>query len=164
MAMTVSTSGIESLEKMLQNLGDRAPDIAAQALYAGADVIADAYRRGAKSIKAKKRQHFEPDGQNPSKARYPTEEEKAALEKIGIARFKKDLDGVDTIVGPADGYMTIGGEKKAIRLIARSINSGTSFMKKQPVFRAAVNSSKGTAVEKIVSKAEGLINEIINAK
>lgn len=164
MAMTVSTSGIEKLEKMLQSLGDRAPDIAAQALYDGADVMADAYTRAAGSVKAKKRQHFEPDGQDPSKARYPTPEEKEALKKIGVSRFHKDADGVDTIVGPADGYTTIGGKKKAIRLIARSINSGTSFMKKQPVFRQAVSRNRKAAKDKIVSTAEGLINEIINGK
>ena len=164
MAMTVSTSGIESLEKMLQRMGDKAPDIAAAALYDGADIIADAYTRAAGSVKAKRRQHYEPDGQNPSKARYPTAEEKEALKKIGVARFHEDADGVDTVVGPAAGYVTIGGKKKAIRLIARAVNSGTSFMRKQPVFRQAVSRNRNAARKKMVSTAEGLINDIINGK
>ena len=164
MAMTVSTSGIESLEKMLQQLGDKAPDVAAEALYEGAEIIANAYKHAAGSIHAKKRQHNEPDGQNPSRARYPTPHEKEALKKIGVARFHKDIDGVNTIIGPANGYMTVDGKKKAIALIARSINSGTSFMKKQPVFRQAVNSNRNTAKAKIVTTAENLIDEIINGK
>ena len=162
MAMTVSTSGIENLEKMLQRLGDKAPDVAAAALYDGADVIADAYTRAAGSIKAKKRQHNEPDGQDPSKARYPTPAEKEVLKKIGVSRFHKDADSVNTIVGPADGYVEINGRRKAIRLIARSVNSGTSFMKKQPVFRQAVSRNRKAAKDKMVSTAEGLISDIIN--
>ena len=61
----------------------------------------------------------------------------------------------------AAGYADINGKPKAVRLIARSINSGTSFMKKQPVFRKAVSSSKGRATNAIVSKAEEMFNEII---
>ena len=164
MAATVTTSGIESLEKMLQQMGDKAQDIAAEALYDGADVMADAYKRAAGSVRAKKRQHFEPDGQDPSKARYPTPAEKEVLKKIGVANFQKDMDSVNTIVGPAKGYVTINGQKKAIQLIARAVNSGTSFMKKQPVFRQAVSRNRKTAQAKIVSTAEGLINDIINGK
>lgn len=158
MAMTVRTSGIEELENMLQKLGDQAQDVAAQALYDGVDVIADAYTRAAGSIRAEKRRHNEPGG------RYPTREEKEAVQKIGVARFQKDADSVDTSVGPAKGYTTINGKKKAIQLIARSINSGTSFMKSQPVFRKAVSRNRKAAKEKIVSSAENLINDIINGK
>lgn len=158
MAMTISTSGFEELEHMLQRMGDKAQDIAAEALFEGADVIADAFTRAAGSIHAERRRHSEPGG------RYPTPEEKEAVQKIGVARFRKDDDGVNTVVGPAKGYTTINGKQKAIQLIARSINSGTSFMKKQPVFRRAATTNRKAAQERIVSKAEELINKTTNGK
>jgi hypothetical protein len=160
MAMSIKTTGIESLERMLQKLGDKAQDIAAEALYDGVDVIADAYTRAAKGIRAEKQS----GRRNRTEARWPTPEEKEAVQKIGVARFEKNTDSVDTSVGPSKGYTTISGKRKAIQLIARSINSGTSFMHKQPVFRQAVSRNRKAAKEKIVSTAEKRINEIINGK
>jgi hypothetical protein len=99
--------------------------------------------------------------------RYASPDEKAALiGKSGIAKFDKNGDDVNTVIGVsgAAGYANVGGKPKAVRLIARSINSGTSFMHKQPVFRQAVSRNRKAAKEKIVSTAEKRINEIINGK
>lgn len=155
MAGSMRTTGTAELVEMLRKLGDDAPDIAAQALYEGAKVVADAYAAGAKSILARERRHSEPGG------RYPTPEEKAAVRHIGVAGFRKDGDSVSTVVGVAEGYAAVKGKKKAIRLLARSINSGTSFMKKQPVFRKASSRSRSAAQGAMVAKADELINQIV---
>jgi hypothetical protein len=86
--------------------------------------------------------------------------------RTGIARFKEGGGEVDTLIGvtEAAGYAYIGHTKKAVRLIARSINSGTSFMDKQPVFRKAKNAAQGAAKAATVAKAEKLLDEIINGK
>jgi hypothetical protein len=160
MAMSVKTTGIESLERMLQKLGDRAQDIAAEALFDGVDVIADAYTRAANGIRAERRGGKE----DREQARWPTPEEKEAVQKIGVARFDKNEDSVDTSVGPSKRYATVDGKRKPIPLIARAINSGTSFMHKQPVFRRAVSQNRKAARDKIVATAEKRINEIINGK
>ena len=84
--------------------------------------------------------------------------------RIGIARFNKNGGEVDTIIGisGASGYVTINGRKKAVRMIARAINSGTSFMHKQPVFRRAKTTSEKAAKAAIVAKAEEMFDKIIN--
>lgn len=159
MAMTIKTEGLDELNSIISRLNEKAYDVAAESLYEGADVIADAFTSAVNRIQT------EPWTGKKDK-RKPSPAEKAALQgKSGIARFNKSGDGVDTLIGisGAAGYAKIGGKQKAVRLIARSINSGTSFMPKQPVFRQALSSSQNQAKAKLVKKAEELFNEIINS-
>ena len=52
--------------------------------------------------------------------------------------------------------------QKPIGVIANAINSGTSFMRKQPFIRKGFNKGKQPAIEAIVATAERLFNEIIS--
>ena len=166
MATKITTSGIDDLERMLQKLGDQAQDVAAKGLYEGAGVIADAYTRGTKNVQTE-RFHYLARPDLTGTMRYASPEEKAAITgKSGISAFRKDTDSVETLVGFRDsaGYTQVAGKKKAVVLLVRSINSGTSFMHKQPVWRKEVTKSRKNAQEKIVTTAEKLIDEIINGK
>ena len=84
------------------------------------------------------------------------------LEKLrqecGVTR-----DGVNanTSVGYANsGYTTVAGKLKPIPKIANAINSGTSFMKKQPFFRKAVTTGTKTASEAMTKKIEAEIDAL----
>lgn len=162
MAMTISTDGIEELGAMLAKLGDKATDVASGALFDGAGIVADAMKAAINSIVTEPFNYVaDPDSVGK---RYASPDEKAALVgKSGIAKFDKSGDDVNTLIGVsgAAGYANVGGKPKAVRLIARSINSGTSFMHKQPVFRQAKSKATGAAQAAIVSKAEQMFNEII---
>ena len=152
----MKTNGTDELIKILNMCASEASNIAPQALYEGAKVVADAYKKGAQGIRTAKRSHQEPGG------RLPTREEKEAIVNgIGVARFSKDDDGVDTMVGVAEGYTTVRGRKKAIKLLARSVNHGTSFMKRQPVFRQASTTSRMSAQRAMVETAEALLDRIV---
>lgn len=156
--MTIKTDGLEDLSKMLSQLGTRADEVASAALYEGAGIVADAFGRAAKSIRTA-------PFKGKKQTRLPSPEEKAMLiGKTGIAKFKRTGEEVETLIGVsgAAGYAMLGKTKKAVRLVARSINSGTSFMPKQPVFRSAKTKSQGAAKAAIVAKAEEMFNEIIN--
>ena len=164
MPMTISTEGLKDLNKMLAQLGSKAQAVASGALYDGAGVVADAMKQAVNSIACEPQR---PKNRPPAKtpARLPTPAEKAAVvDKTGIAKFRKNGDGVDTLIGVTGsaGYAMVDGKKKPVRMIARAINSGTSFMKKQPVFRKAASTSTSQAQAAIVAKAEELFNEIIN--
>lgn len=162
MAMTIRTDGMEELGAMLAKLGDRAQDVASGALFDGAGIVGDAFTRATNSIRTASFKYA-----RPGQKRLPSPEEKAALAgKSGIAKFDKSGEEVNTIIGisGAAGYADVAGHSKAVRLIARSINSGTSFMNKQPVYRKAKSSSSGAAKAAIVSKAEEMFNEIIGGK
>lgn len=157
MAGYFKADGLDELSKMLQGVGDSAAEIAAAGLYAGAGVAADAMTAAVNSI-ATDEFRYAPNGQT----RLPSPEEKAALEgKTGIARFNGTATEIDTLVGfNHAGYATIGGKRKPVIVIARSINSGTSFMKKQPVFRRAVSKAKTSATQAVVEAAEKKIKEL----
>lgn len=158
MPITVETEGMDNLNAMLASLGDSAVGVAKKALYDGAGVVADAYSQAPGKIRT------EPfRGKKPK--RLPSPEEKAALEgKTGIARFGQTAEEVNTLVGIGgkSGYVMLGSKRTAIPAIANAINSGTSFMTKQPVFRQARKGSQEAAKEAIVGTAEKLCNEIIN--
>ena len=159
MAMTIRTEGLTELSEMLARLGDKAQDVASGALFDGAGVVADAFTAAVGSIRTAPFRYA-----GPGQKRLPSPEEKAALVgKSGVAKFQKTTNEVDTLIGisGAAGYADIAGKPKAVREIARSINSGTSFMHKQPVFRKAVTSSQGAAKAAIIAKAEQMFNELI---
>lgn len=165
--MTIDTEGLDELNALLARLGDKAQEVASRSLYTGAGVVADAMTAAVRSIAAEPQQ---PKRRPPEKtpARLPTPEEKAAVVgATGIAKFRKEGGEVHTLIGVTGngngGYASINGHKKAVRLIARSINSGTSFMKKQPVFRRAASQSRGAAVAAVIGKAEELFQEFINS-
>ena len=163
MAMTIKTEGLTQLSEMLGKLGDKAQAVASGSLYKGAGFVADAFNQSVNSIVTEPF-HYLAKPEITGTKRYASPEEKAALQnKVGIARFRKGGDSVDTIIGLSKaGYADVGGKQKAVQLIARSINSGTSFMQKQPFARRAVSSASGPAKELIVARAEEMFNEIIN--
>ena len=162
MAMTIKTDGLDHLAEMLAQLENRAQEVASGALYEGAGIVADALNNGIRSIQTEPFK-YATNGQ----MRMPSPQEKAALErKVGIAKFRKNGSEVDTLIGISydSGYTQISGKPKSVAVIARSINSGTSFMKKQPVFRRAKSQSQNAAKAAIVAKAEEMFDEIINGK
>ena len=164
MAMTINTDGIEELGSMLAQLDDKAYDVASAALFDGAGIVGDAFTAATNRIIAEPFHYLARPDLTGTK-RYASLEEKAALQgKSGIATFNRDGDGVDTLIGisGAAGYANINGKPKAVRLIARAINSGTSFMHKQPVYRRAKTASQGAAKNAIVRKAEEMLDQIIN--
>lgn len=162
MAMTIKTEGLTELSQMLTTLEDKAQDVASGSLYEGAGVVGDAFSSAINGIQTEPF-HWAKYGET----RKPSPDEKAALiGKSGIAKFNKNGGEVDTLIGITGnaGYAMVGKKLKPVRMIARSINSGTSFMQKQPVFRRAASQSQGKAKAAIVSKADEMFNEIINSK
>lgn len=155
MAGRMTVTGTEELAAMLNRIGAEAEAVAKFALYAGADVIADAYKNAVNEIKTRPRG----SGESRTEARYPTPEEKEAI-RIGISTFRKSGDEVNTIIGAAQGYKDIGGKQKAIKLTANAINNGTGFMHRQPVFRKALIRATEQAQAAMREAGEQKIDEL----
>ncbi len=153
MPYKMRTEGMEELSGMLREMGESAESVASMALYDGAGIMADEIKKGAEGIKTAPFKYA-----GPGRTRMPSPEEKAVVlsaEGMGISRFKKDGDGVETSVGYASaGYAEMAGKTVPIPLIANSINSGTSFMQKQPFIRKAVNSGGKKAMRAMTDKVE----------
>ena len=159
MAYKVSTSGIPKLIDMLKEAGEAAHDIAAESLYEGAGVMADAVSSAVNGIVTEPFQYAA-----GGHKRLPSPEEKELLENAdkGVAKFRDDGASVQTSVGlNATGYGQIKGRTKAIPMIANAINSGTSFMMKQPFYRKAMSQTKGAALSKIEDGIKSRIEKLM---
>ena len=149
MAFSFQVSGMDELNSRMEKLGGEALHIAAEGLYEGAGVVADAVSSAVNGIATEKFKYAA-----GGKKRKPSPEEKALLTsaKKGVAKFRSNGTEVQTSVGMQNaGYGNINGKSKPIPQIANAINSGTSFMQKQPFMRKAFSQSKGAATGKIES-------------
>ena len=203
MAYTMKTDGLEDVVQTLRALGDDAIFAASMGLYDGAAEMAKAVNEEAKHI-----QTAEFDYAKGGETRLPSPEEKQILldaGALGIAKFDKNDDGVNTSVGyNAAGYADVkwnhmsssartnykavslkghdsnassflkairkagGGDigkgaqnQKPIGVIANSINSGTSFMKKQPFIEKGMKKGKARAENAIRKRVEQMLSKII---
>lgn len=155
----MTTDGIGELEKKLQEMEDEtAHNIAARALYEGAGVMADAIDKAVQGIVTEPFR-YAAGGQK----RFPSPEEKAILEQAdkGVAKFRDDGGTIETSVGlQSSGYGNLAGRRKPVPLIANAINSGTSFMSRQPFYRRAESQTKGPALSRIEEKLREEINKL----
>lgn len=158
MAFTIEVDGLEELIQKMDGSPKKAVKVAAYALYDGAGIVADAVSKAVDSI-ATEPFHYARGG----KKRLPSPEEKAlvASAKHGVAKFRKTGLGVQTSVGFRNaGYGSLGKATKPIPQIAASINSGTSFMKKQPFMRQAFSTSQGAAASAIEAGIASRLDEL----
>ena len=160
MPYSVQVEGMKEISDMLAKLGDKSTAAAASGLYDGAGVVAGEIQQKAGSISTA------PFHYAVFITREPSPEEKEIVQQgIGIAKFNKNGSEVNTSVGYGNaGYAMLAGKQKAVAQIANAINSGTSFMKKQPFVRNAVASARRKSEEAIVKTIETKFNEIINNK
>ena len=199
MPMTLTFEGMEYVDRLLRQLGDKAEFVASQALYEGAGKMADAVSAEARNIQTAPFKYAK-----NGEYRLPSPEEKEIVtdsRAIGIAKFEKDGLNVQTSVGyngagyarvtwnhmsskartnykahrfkgldnmttstlkAAGVYKRGEANMKPIGVVANAINSGTSFMRKQPFFRKGVNNGSKAAEAAIVGTAEKLFDRIIN--
>ena len=159
MAVTMITEGVEEISKMLNQLGERAQGVASKALYDGAGIMAKEIANRVHSIDTAPFEYA-----SGGKTRKPSPEEKAVVESagaVGIAKFDKNGSEVQTSVGyNRSGYAMMVGKRVPVPLIANSINSGTSFMRKQPFIRQAVSGAGSRASEAMRAKIEEEIGKI----
>ena len=157
MAINMKVEGLLGLSEQLAQLGEDAQSVASSALYEGAGIMATEIKNGAEGIKTAPF-HFAVFG-----TREPSPEEKEAiLGAVGIAKFEKNGAEVNTSVGYGNtGYAMVAGKRKAIAQIANAINSGTSFMNKQPFVRKAATSGGKKAGEAITKSIEDKFNAIM---
>ena len=175
MAFSIEITGLDELNRKLDQLGGKAAQIAAWGLYEGAGVVADKVSQTVNGITTEPFKYA-----TNGKKRKPSPEEKAIIAgaKKGVAKFRSTGTSVNTSVGfQNSGYGAIswnhartntrtkykvdesgkahhaskggGTSSKPVPLIANAINSGTSFMEKQPFLRKAFSQSNGAATAAI---------------
>lgn len=150
---------ISALNKMK---GDETVTIE-KSVYVGAKVIADAVKSGMSGIRTREDGHMYRNGEM---APGPTEQEKRDLiASFGLAPMRNDSGFINTKAG-FDGY---GSHKTRMykqgvpnALVARSCESGTSWMQKQPFMRKAVNGARKAAIAAMQAKFDEEIKKQMN--
>ena len=151
MPFVMEIDGMAEVSEMLTKLEEDAPKIAAKALYEGAGIMADEIKKGAESIRTAPFKYAREGTRFPS----PEEKEIVMQAGVGIAKFNKEGAEVDTSVGYRNaGYADLNGKQKPIPVIVNAINSGTSFMTKQPFVRKAASSGGKKAMEAMKTAIE----------
>lgn len=151
MARQMQVDGMEEISRMLEQMEESAPAVAAQALYEGAKVMREAIQEGAEAIRT------EPFRYERNGTRLPSPEEKEIVVAagVGVAKFDKNGSEVDTSVGYRNaGYAELGGKTKPVPQIVNAINSGTSFMQKQPFVRKAERNGRQRAEAAITRRIQ----------
>ena len=162
MAFYFQVDGLDELNAKMEKLGGEALHIAAEGLYEGAGVVADAVSSAVNGIATEKFKYAA-----GGKKRKPSPEEKALLTsaKKGVAKFRSNGTEVQTSVGMQNaGYGNINGKSKPGPQIANAINSGTSFMNKQPFVRKAAKSGGTKAINAMKARIEEAFDQIIGGK
>lgn len=160
MARWKNSPDLERYLQKLERLAVRPKEYIGEAIYAGADIVADAMRSGIQSLPVA--QVYAEDGMKISTI--TSVQKKGLLDGFGIAKMKKDGDYYNVKLG-FDGY---NGQKTKAHpggvpnsLIARSIVSGTSFRQKNDFVGKAVRSTKSAAEKKMEQKLDEKIKEIM---
>ena len=142
---TFQFGGFDNDIKKLNKLQQSAKDgVAGKTVYAGAEVVADSVRRAIQDLPVGDGRAR--DGGLVDTATLP--QKAGLLDGLGISRMKDD-DGLVNVKLGFDGYNSTRTEKyprgQPNVLIARSVNSGTTFRKKTKFVDKAVNSAKKAA-------------------
>ena len=168
------TGDLDSISAKVQKLENAAMKATAKGMYKGAGIAADNLSSSINSIRT------EPFVYATTTKRAASPEEKAVLQSAahGVAKFHTNGVEMDTSVGlDNSGYATFArakvfGKMKSgrhrgergipIPVLARSIESGTSFREKQPFMRRAWAKSKSPAAEAIRSTVESELQKAAN--
>ena len=143
----------------LEKLTD-AREYIGEAIYAGADIVADEVRSQIQALPVA--QKFAKEGEKLNTI--TSVQKKGLLDGFGIARMKKDGDYYNVKLGFA-GY---NGQKshqykngQPNSVIARSVCSGTSFRQKNDFVGRAVRGTKSSAERKMEEKLDEAIKKLL---
>lgn len=170
---TIKFSGLNNYVKKLTVLEAASDDVIQKALRDGAGVAADEMRKAIEELptsdylsKSGESRPWWGTAQHP--ARGPTEEQKKGLlDSLGITSISVDEKGIVNIKIGFDGYNSVKSKQfpngEPNLLIARAVNSGTSFMEACP-FAKGARLSGGPKARKAMKKTYESEVKRINAK
>lgn len=151
---TMKVNGLEEYSEKLAILFKDTEDVARKAVHDGAEIVADTIKAGLKTLPIQEGKNGLPpyvqDGEMLTGI--SRKQKQDLIDAFGLAPIENDDGYIQTKAG-LDGYGSVKTKKypKGLpnALLMRSIESGSSFRKKNPVFRKAVNQSRQKAVEKM---------------
>ena len=163
MAKWVIGAGLEEYLAQLQDLEENTEDIIKKGIYEGAAVVVSTIRNATASLPVN-----EGHGTPSHKLNGVSRIQKAGLlNGLGIAPMKEDGMGWNTKIG-FDGYNRAKTKTwpngQPNMMVARSIESGTSWMQKQPFMRKAEQGSRARCEAVMSETIDKEIKKLIGEK
>ena len=161
MATITFKNGEEYLLKLTRLEKEAVEKICGPAIHDGAKVVADAIRAELEKVPTD-----EGWGTQEHPVVGPKKAQKAALlEVLGITSMDKDAEGMYNVKIGFDGYNNIRSKRwpqgQPNQMVARAIESGTTWMSKNRFVNRAVSRVKKQALTAMEKRAEGEIEKIM---
>lgn len=141
----ITFPGLNDYELMISRLSKGVDDIAGKAIYAGAGIVADAIKENIKDLPIVRGYGTEKD---PLPGGVTAPQKAGLIDGMGISPMQNDAGYLNVKIG-FDGYNATKTEKypqgQPNQLVARGVESGTSWKQKKPFIRPAINASKSRA-------------------
>lgn len=141
----ITFPGLNDYELMISKLSKGVDDIAGKAIYAGAGIVADAIKENIKALPIVRGYGTEKD---PLPGGVTAPQKAGLIDGMGISPMQDDGGYLNVKIG-FDGYNATKTEKypqgQPNQLVARGVESGTSWKQKKPFIRPAINASKSRA-------------------
>ena len=133
-----------------------------RSIHPGARLMANAVKKAIKNIPVDDRKSHKHGG---IRTGITSKQKKGLQDSFGIAKIRKTRHGWDVKLG-FDGYNEIVTKKypkgQPNAMIARSINSGTSFMRSYPFMDMTVEANEEATVQKISDQFDKELDKIWN--
>ena len=141
--------GLEEYALKLSKLGAATEKVAGKAIFAGAKVVADEVRKNINALPVRKAEYG--TVKNPLSGITQTQK-RGLLDGFGISPLSDDNGYYNVKLG-FDGYNDTHTDKypggQPNQLVARGVESGTSWLKKMPFMAPALKKSREKAVQEM---------------
>ena len=164
MARRISFPNVEEYVKKLNRLTDQSLVIIQKSVVEGSKPIADQCKANLNALASKENKYALGAYKKGEKAPLTNEQKEGLIESMGLAPMQNDKGYINTKLG-FDGYnKTITkrwpkGQPNA--MIARSLESGSSAIEKQPFIRPAIAAKKKEAEKNISDYLDKEIEKIM---
>lgn len=162
----IDFKGLDEYSKRLEILFKDTEKVVREAVREGAAVVADEIKAGLKGLPIEEGGNgLPPVGTAEHKISGVSRKQKSDLiDSFGLAPIENDGGYIQTKAG-VDGYGSIPTKKYPNgvpnAMLMRSVESGTTFRNKNPVFRKAVNRSRKRCEDKMAETIDQKIKEIM---
>lgn len=163
--MNVSTKGLTEFIDKLDALEKNAQKLMKEALYDGADLLANEIKKGLEALPVYQTKNGKPVWGTPErKLRGVTQTQKDdIIRSFGISHHIAKDGNVYAYIGIngrgyTEGYWR-GTNEVPIAVLLRTLESGNSFTEKIPTIRPAINRAKKPALSAMQKSFEGAIKK-----
>ena len=147
----MAVKGIDEYALKLSKLGAKSSETAGKAIYAGAEIVADAIKQNIDGLETVDDKYNLIAYGKGKKSKLSKKQKDGLKKSFGITKMQKDSDGFYNVKLGFDGYNDIKTKKypdgQPNQLIARIAESGSTFMDKTPFVRPALSKTKKQAQE-----------------